>query len=132
MPMTEKEYAMSFDEYWARKQRGVVLDEYGRIDMGKTTNKFVLENPQWLRDVWNQRRGEYDYFRRTQAALNAINVLSLSGYSPRLMCMDNLHIQVNSKHGRLFNYYAGTGTIMGYGQTDVRGLNALLELLKNS
>lgn len=132
MPMTEKEYAMSFDEYWARKQRGVVLDERGRIDRGKTTNRFILEDMDHFRDIWNQRRGEYAYFQRTQAALNAINVLSLSGYSPRLMCLDNLHIQVNSKHGRLFNYYAGTGTITGYDQTDVRGLNALLELLKNS
>ncbi len=56
-----------------------------------------------------------------------LGVLEARGYRAELKNYENHHIQVWSKHGKVYNYYPTTGRIMA--QPEYNGLDDLLRLL---
>lgn len=57
-----------------------------------------------------------------------MNMLTQLGYNPVLKCWANGHIQVKSKMGVKWNYYAHSGTIVGFHYKKI-GLSELIKLL---
>jgi hypothetical protein len=75
--------------------------------------------------------GQEQYaYRRDQNMKVALMSLKEKGIPARLCCAQNGHIQATGKHGVVFNYYSGTGTITGYYNEDVTPEDGLKELIR--
>lgn len=77
-----------------------------------------------LRHLWEHcRKGRI----RTMDK-ETVDMLTQLGYNPVLKCWANGHIQVKSKMGVKWNYYAHSGTIVGFHYKKI-GLSELIKLL---
>lgn len=72
-----------------------------------------------------------DYLAHKESIiLSAIDTLEKNGYQCRLRNKQNGHIQVLSTHGIIYNFYPTTGTIAGFDWETTKGIDMLLQILK--
>lgn len=72
-----------------------------------------------------------DYLAHKESIiLSAIEVLEKNGFECRLRNKQNGHIQVKSVHGIVYNFYPTTGTIAGFDWETTKGIDMLLQILK--
>jgi hypothetical protein len=77
------------------------------------------------------RSANSDYLQHKESViLSALDLLRKKGYPCVLRNKQNGHIQVKSAHGIIYNFYPTTGTIVGFDWETVRGIDMLLQILK--
>lgn len=124
--MTEKEYAMSFGE-WCNATQGthLKLTPYGDIDFRDGGKHDATA--QYM-ELWKQERQEYVLREKNQRIMTALQALRVRDIEVRLCNYQNGHIKARSAHGIIYSYYATTGTIAGYKDTSVAGLDEFIRL----
>lgn len=107
--MTDEEFELSWPDY--AEMHGLPVDDEG------------YKNAWWDEHVAISERV------KARKIIRALDAIKAAGYRCRLMCSDNAHIQAISKHGKKMSYYAGTGTITGYLNTPLEGIDDFIDLL---
>lgn len=126
---------MSFAE-WLNEFCGTAftLHKDGVFDFRKNspekTNLYCKLFDSHLKDDYFKELREYKLAKKETAIAKALETLNRNGIHATLLNHANAHIQVTSKSGVKYSYYATTGTITGYGETSVKGLNWLIKLCK--
>lgn len=126
--MNAQEYEMSFGEWCnATKGMALTLTEYGDIYWRDDGKKEAME--QYF-DLWKAERKEYTIRDKNERITHALQCLKNEGIKCRLCDYQNGHIQAITGHGIKLSYYATTGTIAGYKDTSVEGLEEFIRLCK--
>ena len=124
--MNEEQYNMTFGEWCnATKGTNLSLNDYGEIDWRDPQKSQVTEQ---YHDLWKAERKEYTLRDKNRKITNALESLKKHGIESVLCNYQNGHIKAKTKHGVILSYYATTGTIAGYRDTAVEGLDAFIEL----
>ena len=85
-----------------------------------------------IEKLWMNEREHFRLEYKQLRISNALETLKARGItSARLANFDNACITAISKSGKRMTYYAGTGTIAGYGYTPIRGIDKFIELLNS-
>lgn len=72
-----------------------------------------------------------DYLAHKESIiLSALDVLEKNGFECRLRNKQNGHIQVKSAHDIIYNFYPTTGTIAGFDWETTKGIDMLLQILR--
>lgn len=126
--MNAEQYDMTFGE-WCNSTKGtnLKLTEYGEIDWRDSQKAQATDQ---YHDLWIAERKEYKLREKNQKITNALESLKKEGIKCVLSNYQNGHIKAKSKHGRILSYYATTGTIAGYMDTTVEGLDSFIALCK--
>lgn len=128
--MTEEQYNMTFFEWCnATKGNGLTLTEYGDVDYRNPMRKLVTEQ---YHDLWMAECKEYRLRSKNQKIASALQAIKAEGIECVLSSYQSGHIKAKSKHGVVYSYYATTGTIAGYKDTNVSGLDEFIKLCKES
>ena len=126
--MTREEYEMTFGEWCNHTQHtDLKLNVFGDIDFRDTEKDKVTDK---FYDLWTSERREYVKRIKEENITNALQSLRKEGIKCELCCYQNAHIKAMTKHGVILNYYATTGTIAGYRDTSIEGLEELIRLCK--
>ena len=117
-----EEVNMKFRDYL--KYKGYPIEE------GQECS-YAIDGVEYEHAIWYARRHERFIYDKAWSVLRAMNALVYAGFRPITKALDNGHIQVWSKKGTQFNYFATTGTIMRSGRTAYacKGMKNLLRLL---
>jgi hypothetical protein len=90
---------------------------------------------KWLKDE-EAVRAEYErecrhfcYQQKHDDIVKALRAIRASGHEARLANFTNSCITANSKRGAKLTYFACSGTIQGYGGTNVHGIDCFIKLL---
>ena len=126
--MTIQEYDSL--EFWKARRKRLYVDDEGRPEKWRNYWESVLSNDDVARTVWNEKRKGYNFQLKQEQITHALETLKANGIKAYLMCYDNQHIMARSKSGKKMSYYAGTGTIAGYRDTTIEGLDEYIRLLK--
>ncbi len=62
-----------------------------------------------------------------EKTVKVLSILKARGFRAELKNRENHHVQAWSRHGKVYNYYPTTGTIMA--EPECEGLDDLLRLL---
>lgn len=126
--MTNAEYEMNFGE-WVNTTKGenVMLDAIGDISWSDPRKDEVTK--RW-HQVWIEQRKAHRLQKKNEQITHALEAIKASGFNCLLKCWDNGHILTRSKSGKPLSYYATTGTIAGYYDTPVAGLDEYIRLLR--
>ena len=128
--MTEEQYNMTFFEWCnATKGTGLTLTEYGDVDYRNPMRKLVTEQ---YHDLWMAECKEYRLRSKNQKITSALQAIKAEGIECVLSSYQSGHIKAKSKHGVVYSFYATTGTIAGYKDTSISGLDELIKLCKES
>lgn len=124
--MTEAEYELTFGE-WCNTTKGTHLEltEFGSIDYRSKDKQSVTEQ---YHDLWMAERKEFTYRQKNQSITTALESLKKRGIPCELSNYQNGHIKAKSRRGIILSYYATTGTIAGYADTAVNGLDEFIRL----
>lgn len=124
--MTDAEYNMTFGE-WCNATKGTALklDKYNEIawDEAKKEATKTLYH-----DAWMLERKDYTLKSKTRAISSALEALKKAGIKCELANYQNGHIKAMSIHGISMSYYATTGTIAGYSDTTIEGIDEFISL----
>lgn len=124
--MNKEQYDMTFGEWCnATQDAGLSLTEYGEIDWRDPRKAQITEQ---YHDLWIAERKEYMLRDKNHKITNALESLKNNGIEGILCNYQNGHIKAKTKHGTILSYYATTGTIAGYRETSVEGLDAFIDL----
>lgn len=130
--MTQAEYELTFAEWckYIKKHDEIVLDKYGDFAMESKTSgikeKYVkLYHEQWIFLLHDFRLREKHY-----KISNALESIRRNGIECTLNNWQNGCITAKTKNGRILTYYATTGTIAGYRETTMKGLETFIDLCR--
>lgn len=102
------------------------LDHKGIAITRDDKDEWEKEHSEWLKE-----KRQYFYQEKNEQIMNALEAIKASGFTAELKNFDNAHIQAISKSGKKMSFYAGTGTIVGYGDTNIKGIDEFKRLLKS-
>ena len=121
-------YSMSFGE-WCNSTKGTALKltKYGEIEWNDPGKSDAVAQ---YHDLWMAERREYTLREKNERITHALQSLKNEGIKCRLCDYQNGHIQAFTRHGIKLSYYATTGTIAGYKDTFVEGLEEFIRLCK--
>lgn len=106
----------------------------GRIEYKKcTSEQLTYYDSLYDSHLWADYMKEiktYNFAQKETAITNALEALHKQGVKARLLNHANAHIQAIGENGVKFSYYATSGTITGYGETPVKGVDWLIKLCK--
>ena len=110
------------------------INEYGSFDhrknsCDKTAFYYKLSDSHLKNDYFKELK-EYKLAEKEIAINKSLETLNKCGIHARLLNHANSHIQAIGKNGVKYSYYATSGTITGYGETSIKGLNWLIKLCK--
>lgn len=126
--MTEAEWInFTFDKDFPVNEFGCFDHQKGSVKQFEEYRRLVDEHE----DEYFQELREFNLFEKKHKIELALEVLKNNGIRARLMNAQNGHILATSKRGIKYSYYAGTGTIAGYYNTSVFGLDWLIKLCKD-
>ena len=125
MAMTAEQYEMSFGQ-WCNRIQGMnlMLTEYGDIDWREPKNR----DAEQYKVLWVNLRHEFSLRAKNEKIMNALQAIRKAGFDGSLCNYQNGHIKAKSKHGIVYSYYATTGTIAGYRDTCVNGLDEFIRM----
>lgn len=126
--MNAEQYNMTFGEWCnATKGTNLKLTKYGEIHWEEWKKQEVTEQ---YHDLWMAERKEFVLRDKNEKISNALMSLKAEGIECVLSNYQNAHIKAKNRHGVIMSYYATTGTITGYRDTTVEGLDEFIRLLK--
>lgn len=79
--------------------------------------------------MWEEQREHYAFEDKQMDITKTLEALKACGFVAQLANFDNRCITAKSKSGKNMTYYAGTGTIQGYGNTHIKGIDNFIKLL---
>ena len=125
--MTKDEYNLTFGQ-WAKyvRKEDIILDKFGDRWYQDKRKSEVTE--KW-HDVWEELRKAYRMQEKSELIIHAMETIKAKGFTALLKNWDNAHIISKSKSGKVLSYYATTGTITGYKDTTIKGLDEYIRLL---
>lgn len=130
--MTEEEYKKTFAE-WCRDVKGhknIVLTKEGDWTYHEGVKEIRDKCKELYWDEWMCLRKDFCARKKEYQITNALESIKRNGIVCKLNNWQNGCITALSKHGRTLTYYATTGTIAGYGETSVKGLEMFIALCK--
>lgn len=125
-----KETGALAGETWEQTQKRGECKKRG-VSFGWISNADMYYHSKYRCD----RYAEEDlpnlrYREKNEVIRNAIEVLCTRGYRAVLKDPTNGCIRVFGRNGRAVTYYATTGTIAGYMNTPIEGIDGVIELLE--
>ena len=113
--MTEEEYNLTSLELRKKIER-----EHG--------SQFSYE------ELWSHlieaRRESFRFERKALQIIEALLAFEKAGLKPVFKDWQNGHIQLTTRRGTSVQYYPTTGTITGFRDTGIHGIDACIELCK--
>lgn len=126
--MDKNQYKMTFGEWCnATKGTNLKLNEYGEIIWNDPGKAYAT---QQYHELWMAESKAYRLAEKNNKIVNALESIKKHGFECVLCSYQNGHIKAKTKHGRILSYYATTGTIAGYGETPVKGLDNFIAMLE--
>lgn len=126
--LTNELFDMTFGQ-WCNETKGLALalTEFGDIDYREPRRAEAVEQ---YHDLWIAERKEYLLRDKNEKINAALMNLRAEGIECVLSNYQNGHIKAKNRHGVVMSFYATTGTIAGYKDTNVEGLDDFIRLLK--
>lgn len=123
--MTDSQYEMTFGQ-WCNSVHGMnlALNDFGDIDWRDPKRREA----EMYKELWLQSRQEYVLRTKNEKIMTALQAIRKAGFWCELCNYQNGHIIAKSRHGITHSYYATTGTIAGYRDTSVNGLDEFIRV----
>lgn len=130
--MTPKEYEMSFAEWckYVKNRSDIILDKFRDFSYSDKMFKTKDECYKVYWEEWMYLCADFRLRKKHYLITNALESLRKNGIECKLNNWQNGCITAMTKNGRIMTYYATTGTIAGYGETTMSGLETFITLCK--